>query len=156
MLVARKVEKMGRHKKQFTNDELRKINSAGFHCKKNWCKVAEYLNVARRTLYQWRKIPAFVAALEAGIRRFHRVEYRKLDMCPDEQEQAFNELEQQLNNMSFDDFEIVPREGYIIEIERIELENGGYKEIIRQKHAPLPSLKELVKGMKRKNGIYQF
>lgn len=146
---------MGRLRRKFTVEELKKANSAGFNCK-NFTEMAAYLSITRRTLFNWLKDESFAAAIQAGKRRRERQGWRKMGFDADETENTFKELDQMLES-SNDDFKpLEAKPGYTLLYERIELENGGVKEIWRLVPDDLPSLKDLQKGMRRKNGRYIF
>ncbi|HNX77896.1 MAG TPA: hypothetical protein PLM07_06700 [Candidatus Rifleibacterium sp.] len=148
---------MGRLKRKFTVEELKKANSAGFHGG-NFTEMAAYLNVTRRTLFNWLKDESFAAAIQAGKRRRERQGWREMGFDADETENTFKELDQMLESVKADDFgkPLQAKPGFHLEYERIELENGGVKEIWRLIPDELPSLKDMQRGMRRINGLYQF
>lgn len=148
---------MGRQKKTFSQTELKRANSAGFHCK-SLTETAEYLSITRRTLFNWLKHEVFAEAVQAGKRRRERSVWRKMGVDPDKTEADFAELDAMFKSANDDDFgkPLEPKPGYILEYERIDYPDGSYREIWRQTPEPLPSLKDLQKAMRRKGGRYIF
>jgi hypothetical protein len=149
---------MGRQKKTFSQAELKRANSAGFHCK-SYSEMAAYLNVTRRTLFNWLKHEVFAEAVQAGKRRRERSGLRKMGFDPDETENTFSKMDMALAEMSDNDdwFKpLEPEDGYEIQYTRVENEDGSVHECWKKVFTGLPSLKELTKGMRRKNGRYIF
>jgi hypothetical protein len=148
---------MGRLRRKFTVEALKKANSAAYRFK-DFARIAEYLGIDRRTLYIWRKDEQFSAALRAGWRRRERQDWRSMDTDPDEIEAGFAELDAMLESVNDDEFDkpLEPRPGYAIEHEIINYPDGSVREIWTQIPEPLPSLKDMQKGMRRKNGRYIF
>jgi hypothetical protein len=147
---------MSRLRRKFAVEVLKKANSAAYRFK-DFARIAEYLGIDRRTLYIWRKDEQFSAALRAGWRRRERQDWRNMGTDPDKIEAGFAELDQMLENFSNDDFKpLEEKPGYVIEHEIIHYPDGSVREIWTQIPEPLPSLKDLQKGMRRKSGRYIF
>lgn len=149
---------MGRLRRKFTVEELKKANSAGFNCK-NFTEMAAYLSITRRTLFNWLKDESFAAAIQAGKRRRDRSGLRKMGFDPDETESTFSKMDMALAEMADNDdwFKpLEPEDGYEIQYTRVENEDGSVHEVWKKVFTGLPSLKELTKGMSRKNGRYIF
>lgn len=149
---------MGRLKRKFTVEELKKANSAAYRFK-DFARIAEYLGIDRRTLYIWRKDEQFSAALRAGWRRRERQDWREAGFDADETENTFSKMDMALAEMADNDdwFKpLEPEDGYIIEYMRVENEDGSVHECWKKVFTGLPSLKELTKGMRRKGGRYIF
>ncbi|MDD2998728.1 MAG: hypothetical protein PHV05_06660, partial [Candidatus Riflebacteria bacterium] len=131
---------------------LKKANSAAYRFK-DFARIAEYLGIDRRTLYIWRKDEQFSSALQAGWKRRERQGWREAGFDADETEAGFAELDAMLG----DDFKpLEEKPGYVIEHEIIHYPDGSTREIWTQIPEPLPSLKDMQKGMRRKNGRYIF
>lgn len=150
--------KMGRQKKTFSQAELKKANSAGFHGG-NFTEMAAYLKVTRRTLFNWLKHEDFAEAVQAGKRRRERLGLRKMGFDPDETESTFSKMDKALAEMADNDdwFKpLEPEDGYEIQYTRVENEDGSVHECWKKVFTGLPSLKELTKGLRRRNGRYIF
>ena len=149
---------MGRQKKTFSQAELKKANSAGFHCK-NFTEMAAYLSITRRSLFNWLKHEDFAAAIKAGKRRRKRQGWREAGFDVDETENTFKEMDKTLAEMVDNEDWFKPPEpedGYEIQYTRVENEDGSVHECWKKVFTGLPPLKELIKGMRRKNGRYIF
>jgi transcriptional regulator with XRE-family HTH domain len=141
-----------RLRKKFTNADLRKARAAAYRYTK-YSDIADFLGVDTKTLWRYRQNKQFADALKAGRLRRWRQDLRALDIDPDATEADFKELDAMLD----DDFKpLEEKPGYIIEHEIIHYPDGSTREIWTQIPEPLPSLKELQKGMRRINGVYQF
>lgn len=149
---------MGRQKKTFSKAELKRANSAGFHCK-NYSEMALYLGITRRSLFNWLKHDDFASAIQAGKRRRERYEWRKMGFDADETENTFKEMDKALAEMAdnLDWFKpLEPEDGYEIQYTRVENEDGSVHECWKKVFTGLPSLKDMQKCMRRKNGRYIF
>lgn len=142
---------MPRLRKKFTHADLRLARAAAYRYTK-FSDIAEFIGVDTKTLWRYRQNEQFADALKAGRRRRYRQDLRRLNIDPDRTEADFKELEAML-----DDFKpLEARPGYTLLHERIDYPNGGYCEITRLVPDELPSLKDLQRGMRRKNGRYIF
>jgi hypothetical protein len=149
---------MGRQKKTFSQAELKKANSAGFHGG-NFTEMAGYLNITRRTLFNWLKDESFAAAIQAGKRRRERSGLRKMGFDPNETESTFSKMDMALAEMADNDDWFKPPEpedGYEIQYTRVENEDGSVYECWKKVHNGLPPLKELIKGFRRQGKRYLF
>ena len=148
---------MGRKKKIFSQAELKKANSAGFHGG-NFTEMAEYLNITRRTLFNWLKDESFSAAIQAGKRRRERSGLRKMGFDPDETENTFLKMDKALAEMADDDWfkPLEPEDGYEIQYTRVENEDGSVHECWKKVFTGLPPLKELIRGFRRQGKRYIF
>lgn len=143
---------MPRLKKRFDNADLRKARAAAYRYTK-YSDIADFLGVNTKTLWRYRQNQQFADALKAGWRRRERQGWRKMGICPDETESSFAELDAMLG----DDFKpLEPKPGYVIEHEIIHYPDGSTRETWTQIPEPLPSLKDMQRGMRRINGVYQF
>ena len=151
---------MPRLRKKFTNADLRKARQAGYRFNK-LKDIAAYLGIGLTTLYEWRQHEVFSDALAAGKKRRYRAILRELAIDPDQNEAdnkaAFADIEQIYNDIQDSDFlPPEPRPGYVIEHEIINYPDGSVREIWTQKPEDLPPLKEIVKGIRKVNGLYRF
>lgn len=151
---------MPRLRKKFTNADLRRARQAGYRFNK-LKDIAAYLGIGLTTLYEWRQHEDFAAALAAGKKRRYRAILRELAIDPDQNEAdnnaAFADIEQIYNDIQDSDFlPPEPRPGYVIEHEIINYPDGSVREIWTQKPEDLPPLKEIVKGIRKVNGLYRF
>lgn len=150
---------MPRLRKKFTNADLRQARAAAYRFSK-LKDIAAYLGIGLTTLYEWRQHEVFTNALAAGRKRRSRAILRSLAIDPDQNEAdnkaAFADIEQTFDAITDDFLPPKPRPGYVIEYSRTDYPDGSYRETWTQKPEKLPPLKEIVKGIRKVNGLYRF